>query len=85
MSLYDYLKLFQYNNPTMEINPENFNDPIEEKKFVIDIYLKRRPLNDFQKYELIYSLEKIDQEERCKKKFSERRFEKETFKDKDLL
>jgi ParB-like chromosome segregation protein Spo0J len=63
---------------------KNFEDPIAEKGFVIDINLKRRQFNDFQKYELIYSLEKIDQAERYKKKVYERRFEKENFKDKDL-
>ena len=39
-----------------------FKDLIEEKKFVIDINLKRRQLNDFQKAELAYKLEEIESE-----------------------
>ena len=39
-----------------------FKDLIEEKKFVIDINLKRRQLNDFQKAELAYKLAKIESE-----------------------
>ena len=39
-----------------------FDDPIEEKRFVIDINLKRRQLNDFQKAELAYKLEEIERE-----------------------
>lgn len=38
---------------------KNFDNPIEEKRFVIDINLKRRQLNDFQKAELAYKLEDI--------------------------
>jgi len=40
-----------------------FDDAIEEKKFVIDINLKRRQLNDFQKAELAYKLEDIYKEQ----------------------
>ena len=40
-----------------------FDDPIEEKRFVIDINLKRRQLNDFQKAELAYKLEDIYKEQ----------------------
>lgn len=36
---------------------KHFHDPTEEKRFVIDINLKRRQLNDFQKAELAYKLE----------------------------
>ena len=39
-----------------------FNESIEEKRFVIDINLKRRQLNEFQKAELAYELEKIEKE-----------------------
>ena len=39
-----------------------FKDSIEEKKFVIDINLRRRQLNDFQKAELAYKLEEIEKE-----------------------
>jgi ParB-like chromosome segregation protein Spo0J len=41
---------------------KNFGDPTEEKKFVIDINLNRRHLNDFQKAELAYKLEDIHKE-----------------------
>jgi hypothetical protein len=40
-----------------------FNNTIEEKRFVIDINLKRRQLNDFQKAELAYKLEDIYKEQ----------------------
>jgi DNA modification methylase len=39
-----------------------FDTAIEEKRFVIDINLKRRQLNDFQKAELAYKLEDIYKE-----------------------
>jgi DNA modification methylase/ParB-like chromosome segregation protein Spo0J len=39
-----------------------FKDLIEEKKFVIDINLKRRHLNNFQKAELAYKLAEIESE-----------------------
>ena len=42
---------------------KHFDDPIEEKRFVIDINLKRRQLNDFQKAELAYKLEDIYKEQ----------------------
>jgi ParB-like chromosome segregation protein Spo0J len=40
-----------------------FDNIIEEKKFVIDINLKRRQLNDFKKAELAYKLEDIYKEQ----------------------
>jgi predicted methyltransferase len=40
-----------------------FDDPIEEKRFVININLKRRQLNDFQKAELAYKLEDLYKEQ----------------------
>jgi site-specific DNA-methyltransferase (adenine-specific) len=40
-----------------------FDTAIEEKRFVIDINLKRRQLNDFQKAELAYKLEDICKEQ----------------------
>ncbi|HEX6294782.1 MAG TPA: ParB N-terminal domain-containing protein [Nitrososphaeraceae archaeon] len=40
-----------------------FYNVIEEKRFVIDINLKRRQLNDFQKAELAYKLEDIYREQ----------------------
>ena len=42
---------------------KNFDNSIEEKRFVIDINLKRRQLNDFQKSELAYKLEGIYKEQ----------------------
>ena len=45
--------------PQIKHEIKYFNDSIEEKKFVIDINLKRRHLNDFQKAELAYKLEDI--------------------------
>ena len=42
---------------------KHFDDPTEEKRFVIDINLKRRHLNDFQKAELAYKLEDIYKEQ----------------------
>jgi 16S rRNA G966 N2-methylase RsmD len=41
---------------------KHFDDPLEEKRFVIDINLKRRQLNDFQIAELAYKLEEIERE-----------------------
>jgi len=41
----------------------SFNNSIEEKRFVIDINLKRRQLNDFQKAELAYKLEDLYKEQ----------------------
>ncbi|HJT82888.1 MAG TPA: DNA methyltransferase [Nitrososphaeraceae archaeon] len=38
---------------------KHFDNIIEEKRFVIDINLKRRQLNDFQKAELAYKLEDL--------------------------
>jgi ParB-like chromosome segregation protein Spo0J/DNA modification methylase len=40
-----------------------FDNLIEEKRFVIDINLKRRQLNDFQKAELAYKLEDLYKEQ----------------------
>ena len=40
-----------------------FDNLIEEKRFVIDINLKRRQLNDFQKAELAYKLEDVYKEQ----------------------
>ncbi len=46
--------------PRFEV--KKFEDPLEERQFVIDINDKRRHLNDFQKAELAYELEKIESE-----------------------
>jgi predicted methyltransferase len=42
---------------------KSFNNTIEEKRFVIDINLKRRQLNNFQKAELAYKLEDLYKEQ----------------------
>ncbi len=39
-----------------------FEDPLLEKRFVIEANLLRRQLNDFQKAELVYPLEEIERE-----------------------
>ena len=41
---------------------KSFDSLIDEKRFVIDINLKRRHLNDFQKAELAYKLEAFEKE-----------------------
>ena len=41
---------------------KTFKDSIEEKKFIIEINLKRRQLNDYQKGKLAYKLEEIESE-----------------------
>ncbi len=41
---------------------KRFDDPLDEKEFVIEINAQRRQLNDFQKAELAYELEKIEKE-----------------------
>ena len=46
--------------PRFEV--KKFEDPLDERQFVIDINDKRRHLNDFQKAELAYELEKIESE-----------------------
>ncbi|HJT83163.1 MAG TPA: ParB N-terminal domain-containing protein [Nitrososphaeraceae archaeon] len=46
--------------PRFEV--KKFEDPLDERQFIIDINDKRRHLNDFQKAELAYELEKIESE-----------------------
>ena len=41
---------------------KDFEDPLQEKEFVIEINLKRRHLNNFQKAELEYKMEEIYKE-----------------------
>ena len=48
--------------PQLKHEVKYFKDSIEEKKFVIDINLKRRQLNNFQKAELAYKLAEIESE-----------------------
>ena len=46
--------------PRFEV--KRFDSPLDEKKFVIEINVQRRELNDFQKAELAYELERIEKE-----------------------
>ena len=48
--------------PQLKHEVKYFKDSIEEKKFVIDINLKRRQLNNFQRAELAYKLAEIESE-----------------------
>jgi DNA modification methylase/ParB-like chromosome segregation protein Spo0J len=48
--------------PQIKHEIKYFKDSIEEKKFVIDINLRRRQLNDFQRAELAYRLEEIEKD-----------------------
>ena len=49
-----------YIEPRFEV--KRFDNPLDEKEFVIEINSQRRQLNDFQKAELAYELEKIEKE-----------------------
>ena len=46
-----------YIEPLFEV--KRFENPLDEKEFVIEINVQRRQLNDFQKAELAYELENI--------------------------
>ena len=59
-----------YIKPLFEV--KRFDNPLDEKEFVIEINLKRRQLNDFQKAELAYELENIEKE-RARQRQSERK------------
>jgi ParB-like chromosome segregation protein Spo0J len=50
-----------------------FDNLIDEKRFVIDINLKRRQLNDFQKTELAYKSEDIYKEQARLRQLSKQR------------
>jgi 16S rRNA G966 N2-methylase RsmD len=49
-----------YIKPLFEV--KRFDNPLDEKEFVIEINVQRRQLNDFQKAELAYELENIEKE-----------------------
>ena len=57
-------------NLLIKYETKYFDDYVEEKRFVIDINLKRRQLNDFQKAELAYKLEDIYKEQARKRQLS---------------
>src|SRR5215208_4428293 len=53
-----------YIKPLFEV--KRFDNPLDEKEFVIEINVQRRQLNDFQKAELAYGLENIEKKEQDK-------------------
>ena len=53
----------------LQFHTEEFKDSLEEKQFLIEVNLRRRQLNGFQRVELGYSLEDIEQE-RAKRRMS---------------
>ena len=54
--------------PKFEV--KEFQDPLQEKEFVIEINLKRRHLNSFQIAELEYKMEEIYKEKAKQRRFS---------------
>jgi len=60
------IKLFQHHT-------REFSDPLTEKEFVIEVNLKRRHLNEFQRGELGVLLEGIETE-RAKRRIKEHQF-----------
>lgn len=59
---YKICKELGFTQSQIKYEVKDFDDPLEEKRFVIDINLKRRQLNDFQKAELAYKLKEIESE-----------------------
>jgi len=53
----------------LQFHIKEFKDSLEEKGFVIEVNLRRRQLNGFQRVELGYSLEDIEKE-RAKRRMS---------------
>jgi len=53
----------------LQFYTKEFKDPLEEKGFVIEVNLRRRQLNEFQRVEIGYSLENIEKE-RAKRRMS---------------
>jgi hypothetical protein len=53
----------------LQFQTEEFNDSLEEKQFLIEVNLRRRQLNEFQRVEIGYSLENIEKE-RAKRRMS---------------
>ena len=49
--------------------PKEFKDSLDEKEFLIEVNLRRRQLNEFQRVEIGYSLENIEKE-RAKRRMS---------------
>jgi ParB-like chromosome segregation protein Spo0J len=52
---------------------KSFDKSCDEKRFVIDVNLKRRHLNDFQKAELAYKLEELEREKARQRQLSQLR------------
>ena len=59
---YNRYKICKELNIEPRFEVKRFDDPLDEKEFVIEINAQRRQLNDFQKAELAYELEKIEKE-----------------------
>ena len=53
----------------LQYHTEEFKDSLEEKQFLIEVNLRRRQLNEFQRVEIGYSLENIEKE-RAKRRMS---------------
>jgi 16S rRNA G966 N2-methylase RsmD len=53
----------------LHYHTEEFKDSLEEKQFLIEVNLRRRQLNEFQRVEIGYSLENIEKE-RAKRRMS---------------
>lgn len=53
----------------VQFHTKEFKDPLEEREFVIEVNLRRRQLNEFQRVELGYSLEDIEKA-RAKRRMS---------------
>jgi hypothetical protein len=57
-----------------------FDDPLEEKKFVIEVNLTRRHINDFERAEIGYTLERLEAE-KAKRRQIQSRFNSATGKE----
>jgi hypothetical protein len=51
----------------LRFDTKKFSDPLEEKRFVIEVNLERRHLNEFQREELGHALEEIEGEKARKR------------------
>ena len=53
----------------LQYHTKEFKDSLDEKEFLIEVNLRRRELNEFQRVEIGYSLENIEKE-RAKRRMS---------------
>jgi ParB-like chromosome segregation protein Spo0J len=63
----------------VQYHTKDFDDPLEEKKFVIEANLNRRHLNEFQKAELGFLLEGLEVE-MARKREADSRFDSQKAK-----